>query len=184
MGHERKPLYLYVVCRPGSRTDARRAKFKGLAVSSHVSAESDINRGLVGVIVITDPARARADATPVDVDREFVTLFLIFDENGPLEHIDADADDIPPDIREKQRAFLNLTPTAQKETIEAGLKYTLNGYTFGGIPGLDMGEGDRVRWYLVALGSEQDLHAAHWHGETVIEDGRRRTDDVELLPEA
>jgi FtsP/CotA-like multicopper oxidase with cupredoxin domain len=34
----------------------------------------------------------------------------------------------------------------------------------------------------VALGSEQDLHTAHWHGETVVEDGRRRTDDVELLP--
>jgi FtsP/CotA-like multicopper oxidase with cupredoxin domain len=149
---------------------------------SHVSADEDINRGLVGVIIITDPARARADATPIDVDREFVTLFMIFNENGPLQHIDAGLDDIPPEIRQKQEAFLKLTPLAQQEMLEAGLKYTLNGYMFGNLPGLEMEEGERVRWYVVALGSEQDVHSAHWHGETVLEDGHRRTDDIELLP--
>jgi hypothetical protein len=45
-----------------------------------------------------------------------------------------------------------------------------------------MNEGERVRWYLFGLGSEQDLHTAHWHGLRVVEDGRRRTDAVELLP--
>ncbi len=45
-----------------------------------------------------------------------------------------------------------------------------------------MNEGERVRWYVFALGSEDDFHTAHWHGERVLEDGRRRTDVVELLP--
>ena len=45
-----------------------------------------------------------------------------------------------------------------------------------------MNEGERVRWYLFSLGSEQDFHTAHWHGLRVIEDGHRRTDNVELLP--
>jgi hypothetical protein len=35
---------------------------------------------------------------------------------------------------------------------------------FGNLAGLQMNEGERVRWYLFALGSEQDLHTAHWHG--------------------
>jgi hephaestin len=39
-----------------------------------------------------------------------------------------------------------------------------------------------VRWYLFGLGSENDLHTAHWHGLRVVEDGSRRTDVVELLP--
>jgi FtsP/CotA-like multicopper oxidase with cupredoxin domain len=42
-----------------------------------------------------------------------------------------------------------------------------------------------VRWYVVGLGTEVDLHTAHWHGETVMEGGwqfGRRTDVVELLP--
>jgi len=31
------------------------------------------------------------------------------------------------------------------------------------------------------MGSEVDLHTAHWHGKTVLDHGRR-TDVVELLP--
>src|SRR5262249_37864197 len=43
-------------------------------------------------------------------------------------------------------------------------------------------QGEHVRWYLFGLGSESDLHSAHWHGMTVVEEGQRRTDVVELLP--
>jgi hypothetical protein len=39
-----------------------------------------------------------------------------------------------------------------------------------------------VRWYLFGLGDEVDMHTAHWHGLRVTEEGRRRTDVVELLP--
>jgi FtsP/CotA-like multicopper oxidase with cupredoxin domain len=147
---------------------------------SHVMADADINTGLMGVIIITDRAHARPDATPNDVDREFVTLFLIFNENGALM-MDMD-DDADPALIRKREAFNKLSPTMQQEMLEGGLKHTINGYFFGNLPGLEMNEGERVRWYLVALGSEQDIHTAHWHGKTVLEDGRRRTDDVELLP--
>lgn len=44
-----------------------------------------------------------------------------------------------------------------------------------------MRQGNRVRWHLVAMGSEVDLHTAHWHGKTVLYQ-RRRTDVIELLP--
>jgi len=45
-----------------------------------------------------------------------------------------------------------------------------------------MNEGEHVRWYLFALGSQQDFHSAHWHGQRVLEEGRRRTDVIELMP--
>ena len=46
-----------------------------------------------------------------------------------------------------------------------------------------MQKGDRVRWYLFALGTEVDLHTPHWHGNTGIESGSyRRVDTVSLLP--
>jgi hypothetical protein len=45
-----------------------------------------------------------------------------------------------------------------------------------------MNEGEHVRWYLFALGSEQDLHSAHWHGLRVLDEGRHRTDVIELMP--
>ena len=44
----------------------------------------------------------------------------------------------------------------------------INGYVFGNLPGLVMTAGQRVRWYLMGMGSEVDLHTPHWHGNTVV----------------
>jgi FtsP/CotA-like multicopper oxidase with cupredoxin domain len=122
---------------------------------SHVMAEEEIYAGLMGTIVITDPAHANADAVPDDVDRELVTLWMVFNENSE---------------------------TSPPEDEEMNLKHAINGYFFGNLQGFTMNSGDRVRWYLVALGTEVDLHTPHWHGEKVLLEGRTYTDVVELLP--
>lgn len=62
-----------------------------------------------------------------------------------------------------------------------GQFYAINGFIFGNLPGLVMKQGDKVRWYLLGMGNEIDLHTPHWHGETVTA-GRRNTDVIELLP--
>jgi hypothetical protein len=69
---------------------------------------------------------------------------------------------------------------------EAGVKpagqfYAINGFVFGNLPGLTMKQGEKVRWYLLGMGNEVDLHTPHWHGETVTDRGRN-TDVIELLP--
>ncbi|HTZ98370.1 MAG TPA: multicopper oxidase domain-containing protein [Terriglobales bacterium] len=115
---------------------------------SHVDEPTETNAGLLGPIIITAKGQAREDGSPKDVDREFVTLFMIFDQLGGKD---------------------------------AGLFYTINGYIFGNLPGLHMIEGERVRWYLLAMGNEKDMHSPHWHGE-VVQYGRHHTDVIELLP--
>jgi manganese oxidase len=62
-----------------------------------------------------------------------------------------------------------------------GLFYAINGFIFANLPGLYMKQGDRVRWYLLGMGNEIDLHTPHWHGETVVTAGTN-TDVIELLP--
>jgi multicopper oxidase len=62
-----------------------------------------------------------------------------------------------------------------------GMFYAINGYVFGNLPGLTMKQGDKVRWYVMGMGNEKDIHTPHWHGKTVT-DGRRNTDVIELLP--
>jgi FtsP/CotA-like multicopper oxidase with cupredoxin domain len=47
---------------------------------SHVDEPRDVNRGMVGPIVITARGKARPDGSPIDVDKEFVTDFQIFNE--------------------------------------------------------------------------------------------------------
>lgn len=146
---------------------------------SHVTGDVEINQGLVGAIIVTDPKRARPDGTPNDVDREFATLFMIFDESGldaaaveAAEYADLPglASEAPP-----------LTWAQTQQAIELGSRFTINGCVFGNLSGLQMNEGERTRWYLFALGSERDFHTAHWHGMRAVE-ANRRTDVIELLP--
>lgn len=142
---------------------------------SHVKADEEINMGLIGLIIVTDPHRARPDGTPSDVDREFATLFMIFNEN-------------PEAAKEKELAEHGGGKAPMKtwaelqQLVEQGSRFAINGRVFGNLTGLDMNEGERVRWYLFALGSEQDFHTAHWHGLRVLEEGRRMTDVIELMP--
>jgi len=66
---------------------------------------------------------------------------------------------------------------------ESNLKHAINGEVFGNLPGLDLVQGQRVRWYLMGMGNENDVHTPHWHGNTVVINGMR-TDVASLLPGA
>lgn len=114
----------------------------------HVDEPRETNAGLLGPIVITAKGHARPDGSPKDVDREFVTAFMIFDELAGKNE---------------------------------GQFHAINGLVFGNLLGLTMKQGERVRWYVMSMGNEKDVHSPHWHGKT-LSDGRRSLDVVELLP--
>lgn len=139
---------------------------------SHVHASKDSNAGLIGAILVTARGKAKPDGTPVDVDREFVTLFNIYDENMSWF------------FSENVRTYLGTNYVVDRNDLlfqESNKKHAINGYLFGNMPMMTMKKGQRVRWYLLAMGSEMDLHTAHWHGNTVLFRGHR-TDVIELLP--
>jgi len=146
---------------------------------SHVTGEEEINQGLIGTIIVTDPARARPDGTPADVDREMAALFLIFNESSFGEGEAEEADERPANA---PTGPVQRTWAEVQEIMEQGERHTINGRVFGNLAGLEMNQGERVRWYVFGLGSEKDFHTAHWHGESVIENNQRRTDVIELLP--
>lgn len=64
---------------------------------------------------------------------------------------------------------------------ESNLMHSVNGYVFGNLPMIDVRRGERVRWYVMSMGTEVDLHTPHRHGNTVTVAGMR-TDVVNLLP--
>jgi len=151
---------------------------------SHAEEGVDENTGLVGAVVVTRKGMARPDGSPKDVDREFVTLFKIFDENHSAL-LQANIDRFTEAGRAPATVFQDEddTPTDVETAawIDSNLKYAINGYLFANLPGLDMHVGERVRWYVIGLGSESDLHTPHWHGQTVTVGGHR-TDTVEVEP--
>ncbi len=139
---------------------------------SHVDEAGDTNAGLVGPIIIARRGSAKADGSPNDVDREFVTMFTVFDENRS------------PFLNSNIQSYTKQPKTVKtddEDFEESNLMHSINGYVFGNLPGLEMKVGERVRWYVLGIGTEVDVHTPHWHGNTLIYNGNR-TDMIELLP--
>jgi hypothetical protein len=107
------------------------------------------------------------------------TLFMIHDESGlgEAEREAAEYASLPGNSGLPPKTWAQV-----QEISEQGERLGINGRIFGNLAGLEMIEGERVRWYVFGLGSENDFHTAHWHGVKVIEEARRRTDVIELLP--
>jgi len=150
----------------------------------HSHGNTALESGLVGAIIITARGMAGPDGKPKDVDREFVNLFMIFDENTTwyLDHnIQAYASDpkgvnklefIPADDEGRFSA-------AGTGFAAANVKSTINGYLFANGPMMTMKKGERVRWYLLTMGEGFNFHTPHWHGNVVLNHGKRT--DVMLL---
>jgi FtsP/CotA-like multicopper oxidase with cupredoxin domain len=142
---------------------------------AHTNEPADTNTGLVGPLIITRKGSANPDGSPKDIDREFVTLFTVFDENAS-HYLEQNINRFTSKPRRVIKRRLE-----DPEFIESNLMHSVNGYVYGNLPGLTMKKGERVRWYLLSIGTEVDLHTPHWHGQTVLMMGMR-TDMVELLP--
>jgi manganese oxidase len=65
--------------------------------------------------------------------------------------------------------------------IAANVKSSINGYMYANMPMMTMKKGERVRWYLVTMGEGFNFHTPHWHGNVVL-DGGKRTDVVAISP--
>jgi manganese oxidase len=153
---------------------------------SHVDEQRDVDSGLVGAIVVTARGMAKPDGTPRDVDREFVTLFHIVNENQSW-YFKHNVATYVPALKRSQRAeaipidadgafTLNGTGFA-----DGNFKATINGYIYGNGPKMVMKRGEHVRWYVVDIGNGFDFHTPHWHGNTVLYD-KQRTDVIALSP--
>jgi FtsP/CotA-like multicopper oxidase with cupredoxin domain len=139
---------------------------------SHVDEVKDTNSGLVGPIIITRHGEANPDGTPRGVDREFVVLYTIFNENNS-HYLGLNM--------KKYLANASAVHVDNDSFVESNLKHSINGFLYGNLKGLNMKVGEKVRWYMMGMGTEADIHVPHWHGNTLLQNGMR-TDTVQLLP--
>ncbi len=145
------------------------------AYHSHTTERQDVYTGLIGAIIVTRRGMARADGSPKDVDREFVTLFGSFNENG--SHF----------AEMNRKRYLGDTARVGPKGPQFPRIFNVNGYhTINGLmygnAGLDaftMHQGEHVRWYLFSSSGFDDFHTPHWHGNTVLVHGAR-TDVIDL----
>jgi manganese oxidase len=138
---------------------------------SHTDEIGDTYAGLMGPMEITRRGMARPDGSPKDVDREVFALYSVMNENQS------------PFLDDNVHRFAEPPfPDPEDEDFEeSNLMHSINGYVFGNQPMITLHLGEHVRWYVMSMGTEVDLHTPHWHGNDVTVNGMRM-DVVSLLP--
>ena len=132
---------------------------------------TDTNSGLIGAIIVySHGSLNRQKNLPKGIDREFINIFQVMDENSSL-YLDEN-------IQEFTTASVDVD---DEDFEESNLMHGINGLLYSNLKGLNMKKSDRVRWYIIGLGTEVDIHTPHWHGNTLLEHGHR-FDTTEVFP--
>uniref|UniRef100_A0A8D0HH34 ferroxidase n=1 Tax=Sphenodon punctatus TaxID=8508 RepID=A0A8D0HH34_SPHPU len=134
----------------------------------------DIYSGLIGPLIICRKGILNEEGLRKDIDREFVLLFLIFDENESWylnENIEK--------YLQKNLSDINLT-----DFVEGNNMHAINGKIYDNLHGLTMSQGENTNWYLIGMGNEVDIHTVHFHGESFLfkTDHDHRADVYDLFP--
>eukprot|EP01084_Bolivina_argentea_P283024 484621_1 len=148
---------------------------------SHVDEPRDVMTGLLGPITITKTGYERGnqnDLRPSDAEREYVTFFVLFDENEShlfdrnlQEYLELSASDPGVDVLLNNDAFY-----------ESNLMHSINGYLFGNLRHLWANQGETIRWHTASFGNELDgPHSPHWHGNIAVTPQGHHTDTVVLI---
>ncbi|KAL7871849.1 hypothetical protein SRHO_G00068320 [Serrasalmus rhombeus] len=130
----------------------------------------DTNSGLIGPLLVCKRGALSSNNTESDVDNEFFLLFSILDENLSW-YLDKNI----------QIYGTNESNPQDDAFVESNKMHAVNGYMYGNLPGLDVCESSRVRWHLLGLGTEVDVHGVHFQGNTFLKEGTTR-DTVTLFP--
>lgn len=154
---------------------------------SHVDERRDVNSGLIGAIVVTRRGSARPDGTPMDVDREFVTYFMYFDENHSWflkDNMQRFVGKLNPKKAYATAPFDSsgdFDPFMGAGMPTANFRANMNGYQYANMPMPVMHRGEHVRWYVLTLGEGLNFHTPHWHGNSVVSNGNR-VDVLNIAP--
>ncbi|XP_076876686.1 ferroxidase HEPHL1 [Brachyhypopomus gauderio] len=130
----------------------------------------DTNSGLVGPLLVCKEGALSSNDTQRDVDNEFFLLFSVFDEN--LSWYLNNNTEIH---------GTNESNPNDDALVESNMMHAVNGYMYGNLEGLDMCAGARVRWHILGLGTNIDMHGVHFQGNTFIKEGTTR-DTLSVFP--
>ncbi|XP_056417456.1 ferroxidase HEPHL1 [Hyla sarda] len=139
---------------------------------AHIDAPRDIASGLIGALLTCKKGTLDSSLNRVDVDRDFVLMFYVIDEN------------ISWYLEENIQTYCSepdAVDVEDEDFQESNKMHGLNGFLFGNLPAMDMCLGESVSWHLFGMGNEVDIHSAFFYGHTVTNQGHR-TDVVNLFP--
>uniref|UniRef100_A0A672V7G8 Coagulation factor VIII n=1 Tax=Strigops habroptila TaxID=2489341 RepID=A0A672V7G8_STRHB len=129
---------------------------KAWAYFSNVDLEKDLHSGLIGPLIICRRGVLSFVFRRQLAVQEFSLLFTIFDETKSwyfLENMERNCR--PPCYIQRDNPDFKRNHSF----------HAINGYVSDTLPGLVMAQQQRVRWHLLNMGSTEDIHSIHFHGQ-------------------
>jgi multicopper oxidase len=131
---------------------------------SNVAKEKDMHSGLLGAVIVSRRGLGRSDAPPLDVQREFVLLTALSNENISWHASD------------NLRRLKNNKPERKGERYYASnLMANINGFMHDTLPALEMHACEKVRLYHLRLSSQPADLGLQLVDSTLLRDGHRTT---------
>ncbi|KAH9487801.1 hephaestin-like 1 [Bulinus truncatus] len=137
---------------------------------SSVDPVKDTNSGLVGSLVVCRKGVLDERGRRKDVDRELFIFMSVTNENLSWYLED--------NVRSFAPARGGTNYQEDEDFVESNKMHSINGRIHGNNNGLVIEYGQRVVWYMMALGAEIDLHTIHLHGHTFVHSSQKHRDDV------
>ncbi|XP_009076813.1 PREDICTED: coagulation factor VIII-like [Acanthisitta chloris] len=129
---------------------------KARAYFSNVDLEKDLHSGLIGPLIICRPRVLHSVLRRQLAVQEFSLLFTIFDETKSWYF----PENVEKNCRHPCRIQQDNPDFKRNHSFHA-----INGYVSDTLPGLVMAQQQRVRWHLLNMGSTEDIHSVHFHGQ-------------------
>ncbi|XP_056088864.1 coagulation factor V [Rhinichthys klamathensis goyatoka] len=115
---------------------------------SHYDIVKDYNTGLIGTMLICKKGTLDSSGNQIHFHQEAVLLFGVFDES---------------------KSWYSTGDPQRTQDV----KYTINGYTNGSVPDLDICAHSKVSWHLLGMSSEPELFSVHFNGQVLLHDGHK-----------
>ncbi|XP_066542296.1 coagulation factor V isoform X2 [Hoplias malabaricus] len=122
---------------------------------SHQDIVKDYNTGLIGTLLICKKGSLDDSEKQFRFQKEIMLLFGVIDENY---------------------SWYSKGGTILKENV----KYTINGFTNGTVPDLNICAHSRVSWHLLGMSSEPELFSVHFNGQ-VLEQSNHKVSSVGII---
>uniref|UniRef100_I3JCH8 Coagulation factor VIII n=1 Tax=Oreochromis niloticus TaxID=8128 RepID=I3JCH8_ORENI len=125
------------------------------AYYSTVDKEKDLHSGLIGPLVICKPGTLQPNENTQPGIQAFSLLFHTFDETKSW-YLEENL---------KRHCAPPCQVNAEDPWYHTSNKFAaINGYVAETLPGLLLAQYQPVRWHLLNVGSDTELHAVHFHG--------------------
>uniref|UniRef100_A0A8V0YT16 Coagulation factor VIII n=1 Tax=Gallus gallus TaxID=9031 RepID=A0A8V0YT16_CHICK len=121
-----------------------------------VLQEKDLHSGLIGPLIICRRGVLNSAFKRQLAVQEFSLLFTIFDETKSWYF----PENMRRNCRPPCRIQLDNPDFRRNHSFHA-----INGYVGDTLPGLVMAQQQRIRWHLLNMGSTEDIHSVHFHGQ-------------------